>query len=131
MSRLYSSYELAWIERRLEVLPIDLESEKPLVLRYARSIDTYHAIEHLIDCIADLREFGLTLRQIAARLTDLGFSIRERTLQNYLRRAQQTLTAPPPETEASEDDSSPFELDIEVIDEPVIDPELEHWFRKG
>jgi hypothetical protein len=30
-----------------------------------------------------------------------------------------------------EDDSSPFELDIEVIDGSVLDPELEHWFRKG
>jgi hypothetical protein len=30
-----------------------------------------------------------------------------------------------------EEDSSPFELDIQVIDESAIDPELEHWFRKG
>ena len=129
MRRLYSSREVAWIERRLEVLPA--ESDGPLVLQLARSIDTYHVIEQLIDCIADLQEFGLTLRQIAERLTDLGFPIRERTLQNYLRRAQKTLTAAPSRTAAGEDDSSPFELDIEVIDEPVVDPELEHWFRKG
>jgi hypothetical protein len=40
--------------------------------------------------------------------------------------------APPSQPESpGEDDSSPFELDIEVIDGSVIDPDLEHWFRKG
>jgi len=130
MRRLYSSRDVAWFERRLEVLPP--EPEGPLVLQTVRSIDAYHAIEQLIDCIADLQQFGLTLRQIADRLTELGFPIRERTLQSYLRRAQKTLTTAPPQTEAaSGEDSSWLELDIEVIDEPVVDPELEDWFRKG
>lgn len=119
MTRLYSIHEVDWIERRLGALPIATE---PLALQHVRSIDTYHAIEQLIDCIADLQEVGLTLREIAGRLTDLGFRISEKTLQSYLQRAVKSIGVPPPQTAApaKKDDLNPLELDIEVSDEPVV-----------
>jgi len=131
MRRRYANRDIALIKRRLEVFP--LESEGPLDIQFARTIDTYHAIERLLGCITELQEFGLTLRQIAVRLTDMGFPIRERTLRSYVRRARRPLSVPPSlaEAQSTPDDSTPLDFDIEVVDEPVVDQRFEHWFRKG
>jgi len=120
MSRLYSRHEVDWIERRLAALPIE---SMPLVIEHARSIDTYHAIERMMNSIADLRGVGLTLREIAGRLTDLGFRISERTLQSYLWRAAKSLGAPPSQmAPVAEDDLAPLLLDIFARSEPVVGP---------
>ena len=121
MSRLYSIDDLAWIARRLELIPIVLQSEK--------SLRTCDAVDYLFDAIADQREFGFSLASVAQRLTTLGLPIRVRTLENYLRRARRSRGVALTTTAAT--DSTVLDFDIDVDEEPVVDERFERWFRRG